>query len=296
MKSGNSKQYAAGELYEKKLTKVMERLGVITFNYNWDRFGCFIEFRYKNDLYRFDHTIEKARARGIDIKYGSDVFAQVVLALEDLARMVERGIYDLSTWVSGMKYLPPPTNKVFNERKTTMAEKQKISSGKTGPCFNCGRTQFICDKNGFCTTCHNSVKGILYGTPAYPAALADIKARVNDPAYRQNVGIAARACRKNQTKNEPDTKKVTSEKNARHLPPNGQAMEKKTDADLKEKLRSTVMPLSVDFEKHTKPVDKITTTRNHASASISIDHLIADLNYHQDMIIRLNKAIEILSA
>jgi hypothetical protein len=109
MKSGNSKQYAAGELYEKKLTKVMERLGVITFNYNWDRFGCFIEFRYKNDLYRFDHTIEKARARGIDIKYGSDVFAQVVLALEDLARMVERGIYDLSTWVSGMKYLPPPT-------------------------------------------------------------------------------------------------------------------------------------------------------------------------------------------
>ena len=43
---------------------------------------------------------------GVNIRYGSDVFAQVVLSLEDLARMVERGIYDLSTWVAGMKYLP----------------------------------------------------------------------------------------------------------------------------------------------------------------------------------------------
>jgi hypothetical protein len=103
-----SKQYGAGEQYKKKLQKVMERLGVKEFNYNWDRFGCFVEFRYKKELYRFDHTIEKAQARGIKINYGSDVFAQVVLALEDLARMVERGIYDLSTWVAGMKYLPPP--------------------------------------------------------------------------------------------------------------------------------------------------------------------------------------------
>lgn len=103
-----AKQYGAGEQYEKKLVKVMERLGVTVVNYNWDRFGCYVEFRYKNDLYRFDHTLEKAQARGINLRYGSDVFAQVVLALEDLARMVERGIYDLSTWVSGMKYLPPP--------------------------------------------------------------------------------------------------------------------------------------------------------------------------------------------
>lgn len=103
-----TKQYASGESYEKKLHKVMERLGVKDFNYNWDRFSCYVEFRYKNDLYRFDHTLEKAKTKGINLKYGSDVFAQVVLALEDLARMVERGIYDLSTWVSGMKYLPAP--------------------------------------------------------------------------------------------------------------------------------------------------------------------------------------------
>jgi hypothetical protein len=101
------KQYGSADTYERKLAKVMERLGVEQYNFNWDRWGCWIEFRYRGELYRFDHSIEKARSRGIDLQYGSDAFAQVVLALEDLARMVERGIYELSTWVAGMKFLPP---------------------------------------------------------------------------------------------------------------------------------------------------------------------------------------------
>ena len=101
------KKYASASSYEDKLKRVMERLKVKEFNWNYDRFGAYIEFRYKGQLYRFDHSVEKARSRGINISYGSDAFAQIVLALEDLARMVERGIYDLQTWVSGMKYLPP---------------------------------------------------------------------------------------------------------------------------------------------------------------------------------------------
>lgn len=101
------KQYADPDTYERKLEKVMERFGVSEFSYNFDRFSCFIEFRYKGELYRFDHGVDNARARGNDLAYGSDAFAQLVLALEDLARMVERGIYDLQTWVAGLKYLPP---------------------------------------------------------------------------------------------------------------------------------------------------------------------------------------------
>jgi len=101
------KQYAAPVQYERKLEKVMERLGVKEYNYNWDRFGGWIEFRYKDQLYRFDHSVDQAKARGINLVYGSDAFAQLILSLEDLARMVERGIYDLRTWVAGMKYLPP---------------------------------------------------------------------------------------------------------------------------------------------------------------------------------------------
>lgn len=102
-----AKQYGAAENYESKLSRVMERLGIKEYNYDFSRHGSWVEFRYKGNLYRFDHSVENAQARGINLRYGSDAFAQIVLSLEDLARMVERGIYDLQTWVSGMKYLPP---------------------------------------------------------------------------------------------------------------------------------------------------------------------------------------------
>lgn len=105
---GAKKQYGGSDSYERKLERVMERIEVKEFTYNFDRFGCWVEFRYRNDLYRFEHSIEKAKAKGINLRYGSDAFAQVVLALEDLARMVERGIYELGTWVAGMKFLLPP--------------------------------------------------------------------------------------------------------------------------------------------------------------------------------------------
>lgn len=105
----SAKQYAPADSYEAKLEKVMARLGISRdhYDYNWDRFSCWVQFDYKGQLYRFSHSIDNAKAHGQTVRYGSDVFAQVVLSLEDLARMVERGIYDLSTWVAGMKYLPP---------------------------------------------------------------------------------------------------------------------------------------------------------------------------------------------
>lgn len=100
------KQYATPETYEAKLERVMARLGVEQYDYDWSRFECWVSFTYKGQSYRFAHSLDNAKAHGVNIRYGSDLFAQVVLSLEDLARMVERGIYDLSTWVAGMKYLP----------------------------------------------------------------------------------------------------------------------------------------------------------------------------------------------
>lgn len=103
-----AKQYADAATYEAKLEKVMSRLSVEKYDYNWDRFSCWIEFWYRGQLYRFEHSIENAKAHGNNVRYGSDVFAQVVLTLEDIARMTERGIYELSTWVAGLKALPKP--------------------------------------------------------------------------------------------------------------------------------------------------------------------------------------------
>ena len=101
-----SKQYASPDTYEAKLERVMSRLGVEEFDYDWSRFECWVSFVYKGQSYKFSHSMDNAKSHGVNVRYGSDLFAQVVLSLEDLARMVERGIYDLSTWVAGMKYLP----------------------------------------------------------------------------------------------------------------------------------------------------------------------------------------------
>ncbi len=101
-----TKHYADSITYENKLKKVMERLGVEKFNYDWNRHECWIEFYYNDGFYRFEHSVEKSKGTKLMLQYGSDAFAQLVLALEDLARLVERGIYELQTWVSGLKALP----------------------------------------------------------------------------------------------------------------------------------------------------------------------------------------------
>lgn len=109
MKLAATKKYAPAQDYEKKLARVMERFGVKQgeWNFNYDRQGhAFVEFRYKGELYRFEHSVENAKTHGIILKEGKDAFKQIVLALEDLARMAERGIYELQTWIKGMKFLP----------------------------------------------------------------------------------------------------------------------------------------------------------------------------------------------
>lgn len=107
--AAQKKQYASTEVYEKKLAKVMARFGVDQYNWDFTRQESWVEFNYHGALYRFDHDIHRAREAGCDLRYGSDVFAQLVLALEDLARIVERGIYQLDVWVAGMKSLPAGT-------------------------------------------------------------------------------------------------------------------------------------------------------------------------------------------
>lgn len=102
------KQYGAVENYEAKLKRVMGRFGIDKYDYNFDRHSCWVKFIYKNQLYYLEHSVKNAKAHGQTINLGSDAFSQVVLSLEDLARMVERGIYDLTTYIAGMKYLPPP--------------------------------------------------------------------------------------------------------------------------------------------------------------------------------------------
>ena len=106
------KKYAASVDYEKKLDSVMNRLNVTKYDYDYGRKICFVEFLYKGKAYRWEHSIERAQELGINIHYGSDAFAIVVLSLEKIAWMIENGVFDLENGtVPGLKQLPPP-NKI----------------------------------------------------------------------------------------------------------------------------------------------------------------------------------------
>ena len=105
-KSGPTKLYGPAHIYEAKLRRVLERLDVKQYDWDHSRHEAWIEFRYRGQLYRFQQTVGQAQARGQKIHFGSDCFAQLVLGLEDLARLVKRGIYELGTWIVGMKALP----------------------------------------------------------------------------------------------------------------------------------------------------------------------------------------------
>lgn len=103
--STKNPQYKSIEYYVDKLNKVMSRLHVINYEYNWDKDSAYIKFTYKGEFYKFDHKATPENK----LIYGTDCLAQLVLTLEDLARMSERDIYDFSVWISGMKYLPEKT-------------------------------------------------------------------------------------------------------------------------------------------------------------------------------------------
>lgn len=99
-------KYMSPKQYEDKLKRVMDHLGVSKYDWDYDRHSAWVSFVYKGNSYRFEHSIENAQKHGLKLNKGTDAFAQIVLSLEDIARMVNRGIYDLQTWVAGMKFLP----------------------------------------------------------------------------------------------------------------------------------------------------------------------------------------------
>lgn len=111
---GAKKHYGSSEEYEQKLKRVMDRLGVSEYRYDWNRTETYVEFCYKGQWYHFENNFEKS-AKAYEktrkkISYVSDLFAQIVLALESLARLTEQGLYELSYWIEGMKMLPPASS------------------------------------------------------------------------------------------------------------------------------------------------------------------------------------------
>ena len=110
------KKYGPAQKYEAKLDKVMDRLCIAgkDYSFDWGRWSAWIQFTHKGKAWTFEHSVERSRqlnAENAKVKalaLGSDCFAKLVLALEDLARMAEDGIFDLAEMqLRGLKALPP---------------------------------------------------------------------------------------------------------------------------------------------------------------------------------------------
>ncbi|UOQ94768.1 hypothetical protein MUO14_07500 [Halobacillus shinanisalinarum] len=92
---------------ERKLMRVIKRLKIEDYNFNWDRNSCFIEFHYQTESYRLEHSIEKAKEKGIILRNGLDCLNELTQSLEDLCVIIDRGTYKFEAWISGMKQSSP---------------------------------------------------------------------------------------------------------------------------------------------------------------------------------------------
>ena len=115
MNAPNKRKRYTGDTsdFEKKLARVMERLKVEKYSYDWQQnrseSTCYVEMCYSGRAYRFENSTEKSAQCGRNLKYVSDLFAAVVYALEGLARAVEQGIFTLDMLLAGVPALPAAT-------------------------------------------------------------------------------------------------------------------------------------------------------------------------------------------
>ena len=87
-----NKKYADYKFYQTKLINIMKKLNIDKYNYRFTDENAFINFKHGYSWYQLDHTIEKAKKSNAGITSGTDLFAELVLTLEELYHINERNI------------------------------------------------------------------------------------------------------------------------------------------------------------------------------------------------------------
>ena len=108
--SGKRKYQMTIEAASDKLARVMERMGVEKYDFDYAESkaakSCWVELLCNGRAYRFVNDTAKSAACGRGLVYMSDLFVELVYALEDLARAVEKGIFTLDMLLEGKMALP----------------------------------------------------------------------------------------------------------------------------------------------------------------------------------------------
>ncbi|MFB4165735.1 hypothetical protein ACE1TI_18515 [Alteribacillus sp. JSM 102045] len=119
--------YKEQSMCERKLAKVMKRLKIENYNFNWDRVSCVVEFRYKEKSYKMEHSVQKAKQKGIILRNGLDCLNEMIETLDDLCEIIDRGTFKLETWIAGMNQSPseeevPEYEEEFHIRYKSLAK------------------------------------------------------------------------------------------------------------------------------------------------------------------------------
>lgn len=94
------KKYADHKFYQTKLSNIMKKLGIEKYKYQYTEDKAFINFKIGFSWYQINHTLKNAKINNPGITNGSDVFAELVLTMEDLLHISERNICDFKTWIA----------------------------------------------------------------------------------------------------------------------------------------------------------------------------------------------------
>lgn len=83
--------------YLERLPLVMKRFGpdLQEYTYKINRKSSWIQLKYRGRYYRLEQTVANASLHGVELRDGAATFAQLVLALEDIIRLVKRGVCPL---------------------------------------------------------------------------------------------------------------------------------------------------------------------------------------------------------
>lgn len=94
------------DIYKKRLAGAMAKFEAERYSFDYTGHTAWVEFSYKGQSYRMEHSVDSAAASGNPVQNGKEAFCQIVLALEDVAQTPGRGVNDLQDWVEGLRELP----------------------------------------------------------------------------------------------------------------------------------------------------------------------------------------------
>lgn len=102
----NNSKYAGSKYYQTKLSNIMKKLGIDRFKYQYQNDTAFINFKFGSSWYQLDHSIAKARINNPGINNAEDVFAELVLTMEDLQHIADRNITSFKNLISPFELKP----------------------------------------------------------------------------------------------------------------------------------------------------------------------------------------------